>query len=548
MDEFLEKTEQEGKASENTEATENAQHNDSQASQACGTAPSQNTAPFQTQFAYPTNNYYPQNGYNPYYPSQNSFCGNNTNQNQQYNQNAQYSTSPYSQYNQNLQYGTSPYSQYGTTPATAQQPTSTYTAPVFENPVKKKQSKKGKRIFIILIALCVAVASVSIGLSVSDGSPISNGGSGAQTEKIDGAVPSVEKSPYEEKDYSGSGAMTATQIYDAIKETNVGIIVYVQNQQAGEGSGIIVGEKAGYTYIITCAHVVAGSGVNVQVQFYDQKEYSADIVGIDAKTDIAVIRVKKTGFKAATFGESDSLKVGATVYAIGNPGGTEFFGSLTNGIVSALDRPIATSENGYYDLPCIQHTAAINPGNSGGALVNEFGQVIGVNSSKISATDYEGMGFAVPAEKVLEIYNSIIKYGYVTNRPMLGIRYYAVSADSTYSALAWKNNLPYGSIVIASIATNSSVNETNIKVGDIVTAVNGKKLDDTQILLEIIEKAKVGDKLTLTIVRLNSEGAIATTFDAEVTLVEDKGNTVYNEAPTQSSQQVPNSPFNPFGE
>ncbi len=544
MDEFLEKNEQESTASENAEAAEKApaqepQNNGSQASSANGTSPSRNAPSFQSQFTQPTNNYYPQNSSNPYYPYPNSFYGYNTNQNPQFNQNMQFNQSP--------QYSTSPFPQYGTAPAT-QQPTATYNAPVFENPVKKKQSKKGKRIFIILIALCVAVASISIGISVSDGSPILNDGSGAQTEKIDGAVPSVEKSPYEEKEYSGSGAMTATQIYDSIKETNVGIIVYVQNQQAGEGSGIIVGEKSGYTYIITCAHVISGSGVNVQVQFYDQKEYSADIVGIDAKTDIAVIRVKKTGFKAATFGESDSLKVGATVYAIGNPGGTEFFGSLTNGMVSALDRPIATSENGYYDLPCIQHTAAINPGNSGGALVNEFGQVVGVNSSKISATDYEGMGFAVPAEKVLEIYNSIIKYGYVTNRPMLGIRYYAVSADSTYSALAWKNSLPYGSIVIASIATNSSVNETNIKVGDIVTAVNGKKLDDTQILLEIIEKAKVGDKLTLTIVRLNSEGSIATTFDAEVTLVEDKGNTVYNEEPTQSSQQTPNSPFNPFGE
>ena len=97
------------------------------------------------------------------------------------------------------------------------------------------------------------------------------------------------------------------------------------------------------------------------------------------------------------------------------------------------------------------------------------------------------MGFAVPSEKVLEIYNQIIEHGYVTNRPMLGIQYYAVSNDSTYSAIAWKNNLPYGSIVIASIATNSSLNETNIKTGDIITAVNGKKLDDTAILLEAIE-------------------------------------------------------------
>ena len=274
----------------------------------------------------------------------------------------------------------------------------------------------------------------------------------------------------------------------------------------------------------------------------------------DAKTDIGVVRVKKTGFKAATFGDSDSLKVGTAVYAIGNPGGTEFFGSFTNGIVSSLDRPVATSTNGFYDLPCIQHTAAINPGNSGGALVNEFGQVIGINSSKIADTDYEGMGFAVPSEKVLEVYNQLIEHGYVTNRPMLGIQYYAVSNDSTYSAIAWKNNLPYGSIVIASIATNSSLNGTNIKIGDIVTAVNGKKLDDTDIILEAIENAKVGDKLTLTVVRLNNSGAVATTFDAEITLVEDKGNTVYNEPVTEQQQQQPSAedyfeqfPFNPFG-
>jgi S1-C subfamily serine protease len=137
---------------------------------------------------------------------------------------------------------------------------------------------------------------------------------------------------------------------------------------------------------------------------------------------------------------------------------------------------------------------------------------------------------------------------------MLGIQYYAVSNDSTYSAIAWKNNLPYGSIVIASIATNSSLNESNIKVGDIITGVNGKKLDDTAILLEAIENAKVGDKLKLTVVRLNNSGTVATTFDAEITLVEDKGNTVYNETVTEQQQQQPSVedyfeqfPFNPFG-
>ena len=464
--------------------------------------------------------------------------------------NLTYPTSP-GGYTQNPQYNTSP--QFNTAPDNQFQ--QQYNTTPYENPIKKNQSKTGKTIFAIILVVCIAVASIFIGSSISgDNSQAGNSGGGSQqSQKIDGATPDVENSPYDAKEYSGNGAMTPTQIYDAVKETNVGILVYHQNQQAGEGSGVIVGEKSGYTYIITCAHVIADKGVDVQVQLFDSSEYDAEIVGVDNKTDIGVVRIKKTGLKAATFGDSDSLKVGTAVYAIGNPGGTEFFGSFTNGIVSSLDRPIATSSNGFYDLPCIQHTAAINPGNSGGALVNEFGQIIGINSSKIADTDYEGMGFAVPSEKVLEIYNQIIEHGYVTNRPMLGIQYYAVSADSTYSAIAWKNNLPYGSIVIASIATNSSLNETNIKTGDIITAVNGKKLDDTAILLEVIENAKVGDKLTLTVVRLNNAGTIATTFDEEITLVEDKGNTVYNEPVTEQQQQqsaedfYEQFPFNPFG-
>lgn len=486
-------------------------------------------------------------------PPQNAYYQNQGFAQQNYNPqgNMTYPTSP-AAYAQSQQYNPQP--QFNTSPNTQYQPQNFNTTP-YENPVKNKQSKTGKRVFAILIVLCIAVASILIGISVSgNDTQFGNGGASSQnSQKIDGATPDVEKSPYEVEEYSGKGAMTPTQIYDAVKETNVGILVYYQNQQAGEGSGVIVGEKGGYTYIITCAHVIADKGVDVQVQFHDSTELDADIVGVDSKTDIGVVRVKKTGFKAATFGDSESLKVGTAVYAIGNPGGTEFFGSFTNGIVSSLDRPVATSTNGFYDLPCIQHTAAINPGNSGGALVNEFGQVIGINSSKIADTDYEGMGFAVPSEKVLEVYNQIIEYGYVTNRPMLGIQYYAVSNDSTYSALAWKNNLPYGSIVIASIATNSSLNETNIKVGDIITAVNGKPLDDTSILLEAIENAKVGDKLTLTVVRLNNAGTVATTFEAEITLVEDKGNTVYNETVTEQQQQqsaedyFEQFPFNPFG-
>lgn len=398
----------------------------------------------------------------------------------------------------------------------------------YGNPQKKK-TNTGRNVFAVLICCCIVIASVAIGFSIfgNRNSPVtkseqseSNASGGNGT----GASAQVEDSPVSYSEYSGSGTMTPEQIYETAKEINVGVIVYSQNEKSGEGSGIIVGadENKEYTYILTAAHVISDQGASVQIQFNDESELDAEIVGYDTKTDIGVLRVKKTGFKAATFGNSDKLNVGQKVYAIGNPGGTVFFGSFTDGIISAIDRPVESSSSAY-DLPCIQHNAAINPGNSGGALLNEYGQVIGLNSSKIASTEYEGMGFSVPSNTLIEIYKEITENGYVTNRPMLGITYYSVASDYTYSAIAWKNNLPYGSIVIASITENSDLANNGIKVGDIITAVNGEALNTTDTLLELIESGNVGDTLTLSVTRLNSAGSISTQFNAKVKLIEDKG-------------------------
>ena len=456
--------------------------------------------------------------------------------------NAQQNQTPYTQ----MPYNTGN-NQYSNVPPVY--PQTPYSTPPF-SPKKKKNT--GRNIFIALVCACIVIASVAIGVTVSE-----DGDNNIKTEQGDnssdkkdnssGANAKTEDSPITFSEYSGKGAMTPEQIYEEAKEVNVGIIVYAQNQKVGEGSGIIVGadKEKKNTYIITAAHVIADQGVSVQIQTHDGKEFDADIVGFDNKTDIGVLRVNKTGFKAATFGNSDKLTVGQKVYAIGNPGGTVFFGSFTNGIISAIDRPIASSASAY-DLPCIQHNAAINPGNSGGALLNEFGQVIGLNSSKITDTDYEGMGFSVPSNTMLEIYNDIVKNGYVTNRPMLGISYYTVASDYTYSAIAWKNNLPYGSIVIAAMTEDSDLAKQGIKVGDIITGVNGKALESTDILLEVIEDSKVGDTITLSVCRLNNSGAVSTKFDAKVKLVEDKGETA---APQQEQTTDPFSSYfgNGFG-
>ena len=197
--------------------------------------------------------------------------------------------------------------------------------------------------------------------------------------------------------------------------------------------------------------------------------------------------------------------------------------------MSAIDRSVSST----YTLTSIQHNAAINPGNSGGALVNSKGQVVGINSSKIAATDYEGMGFAVPMSTVKPIVESLIKYKYVPNRPKLGIQYATVSSYQMYSMVVAIKGLPAGSLVIAGISTDSSLANTEAQVGDLIIAVNGKKMDDSSVLLDLIDKGAVGDTMTLTLCRVESRTYKTSTFDVTITLVEDRGTT--QEEPTTAS-------------
>ena len=272
------------------------------------------------------------------------------------------------------------------------------------------------------------------------------------------------------------------------------------------------------TYIITCAHVINTKNPKIIVQTADDKQYDAYIVGLDVKTDIGVIRVDGTELKPADFAESSALEVGDSVYAIGNPGGTQFFGSFTNGMVSAIGRPVDSPVG--YEVSCIQHTAPINPGNSGGALVNEYGQVVGINSSKIASTEYEGMGFAVPSATVKEIVDELIKNGKVINRPVLGIEFSPATNNQVYSIIVRANDLPSGAIVIAEISNGSDLLNTEVNEGDMIIAVNGKNLDSYDVLMEVIENGKVGDKLTLTIARVDGNYKVSK-FDVTVKLVDE---------------------------
>ena len=403
----------------------------------------------------------------------------------------------------------------------------------------KKKSKGGKIFAVVAGALAVFLVAALAGIAM--------GGNDTKTELPepttgDGAN-NVEEfvtnaSPVTGNEVNSEGEMNPKNIFKKVLESSVGILVYEKTSKAlaSEGSGVLFqeSEDGRYTYIVTCAHVINGSSSYIRVQLHDGKEYDAEVVGFDVRTDIGVIRVEKTGFTLAEIGDSSKIEVGDPIYAIGNPGGVEFANSFTNGMVSALDRPVSSSSTGY-TTECIQHTAAINPGNSGGALVNAFGQIIGINSMKIVDDEYEGMGFAVPSSVFVEIVNEIMKNGYVSNRPKLGITYVPASEYSSYGMYVAIKGLPTGSIVIYEITNDSALVGTKVKAGDMITAVNGIGLETASFLSEYIENLKVGDEITLSIVRINNDYT-AEEFEVTVTLVEDRGDSFAEEEVTTGSQ------------
>ncbi len=422
-----------------------------------------------------------------------------------------YYTPPVSNPNFNNTYNSNSYMPYGTYQR----------APQPEAPKKpSKNKKKGLIVAGIIMGISFLIAIAFLVSTLIFGSNSNNTQENSDDDTQMNLIQNVTDD--DEPDTNTEGKLTAKQVYQKVHESSVGILVYTSNQQTlySEGTGIVMGtnDDKTVTYIITCAHVIDATNPKIIVQTTDGTQYDGYVVGSDAKTDIGLVRVNTTDLKAADFADSTTVEVGDTVYAIGNPGGTQFFGSFTNGMVSAIGRPVDSPVG--YEIACIQHTAPINPGNSGGALVNEYGQVIGINSSKIASTDYEGMGFAVPSATVKTIVDELIDHGYVTNRPVLGVNVYLSSYSQMYSIIVKANNLPAGSSVIETIMIGSDLANKGVKEGDMIIAINGKDLETQDVLSEEIENSKVGDTVTLTICRVDSNYNVST-FDVDVKLVED---------------------------
>ena len=387
--------------------------------------------------------------------------------------------------------------------------------------VEPPKKSSGKKAIIAIVAVCIVVALGVIAMGLFGGSGVSNQQTTAPTQGSNAADDVTINAIQTTSPSNNLSSVNSVFVAEKVRPSVVGVMVYLNGQLAGEGSGILWGEDAThtYTYVVTCAHVIDEPRVTYSVLLLDGKTYEAEKVATDTRTDIGVLKIKATGLPLAEVGDSSSLKIGEPIYAIGNPGGAEYFGSITDGIVSAIDRSVSAT----YTMTCIQHNAAINPGNSGGALVNTAGQIVGINSSKIASTDFEGMGFAVPTSIAQTVVEALIKYNYVPNRPKLGIRYADVSAYQLYSMVVSIKGLPQGSLVIAGISEDSSLANTKAEVGDLIIAVNGKDMDDSSVLLDLIDTGAVGDTLTLTLCRIEQKTYKTTTFDVTIKLIEDKG-------------------------
>ena len=274
---------------------------------------------------------------------------------------------------------------------------------------------------------------------------------------------------------------------------------------ASEGSGVIYKIENGYAYIVTNNHVISGSQ-ELEVLMADGTREKAELIGADKWTDLAVLKIKADKVTTvAEFANSDEVKAGQTAIAIGSPLGTEFATSVTQGIVSAKDRSVPTDVDGDgkqdWVVTAIQTDAAINPGNSGGALVNAAGQVIGINSMKISKSSVEGIGFAIPSNEVVSIINQLEKSGKVI-RPVLGISMVDLTSVSSQGRqqLALSNDVKEG-VVVADVQDDSSASKGGLKQYDVITEIDGKPITGVQTLRKALYSKTVGSSMEVTYYR-----------------------------------------------
>ena len=281
--------------------------------------------------------------------------------------------------------------------------------------------------------------------------------------------------------------------------------------ESGTGSGVIWKKENGKAYIITNNHVIEGA-TKVEISLYNGKKTTAKVVGADALTDLAVLTIDDSYVsQTLTFGDSDSIRPGDSALAIGNPLGLDFSRSVTQGIVSATNRSMTVdTSDGTWELNVIQTDAAINPGNSGGALINSSGEVIGINSMKISESGVEGLGFAIPSNDVIPIVNELIKNGKIT-RPYLGVSLTNVSEIPQY----YLQNIPKAAqsgVMVTSIDNSSAAAKAGFQQQDIIVSVDGVNVSSGAELRKQLYSKEIGDKVSFTVYRGTSKKTLTATL------------------------------------
>lgn len=367
--------------------------------------------------------------------------------------------------------------------------------PVFAPKPPKKHAglkKFGKAVAGLALVACISVGSILGYNALFPPQAAAPDNAGGAASNAPSASPTIYLPTY------SADALTPPEIFQKAVPSVVSITTEVQSYGRigqGTGTGIVMSADG---YIITNNHVVEGAQ-SIQVTLNDGRSFDAEVVGTDANTDIAVVKIDAAGLTVAEFGDSSSLVTGEPAYAIGNPLGIQFAETMTGGMISAPSREVTIDR---YVMTLIQVDAAINPGNSGGPLVNSQGQVVGVVNAKImtsNSNDVEGIGFAIPIETALNVANDLIEYGYVTNRPVLGVSVQSLTAQE---AMLYRME---AGLTVKEVTPGGPAEKAGVQVDDKIIAFNGVDVETFAELNYEKDKCKPGDTVTLTVERNGSE-------------------------------------------
>lgn len=400
--------------------------------------------------------------------------------------------------------------------------------------LKKRKSRKGMTgpKIVALALACAMVGGVTGGAAISGVLHFSGISDSQQTMNQSQNGGESTQHPLVVNTNDNNKSLTPDEVYANSVDSVVAILattnmnVFGQvTSSAASGSGFILSEDG---YILTNCHVIEGSD-EIQVSLYDGSTYKATLVGEDSTNDVALLKIDAKGLKAVSIGDSDQLKVGEQVAAIGNPLG-ELTYSMTVGYVSALDRTINTDGK---PINMLQTDAAINPGNSGGPLLDMDGNVIGITTAKYASDEIEGLGFAIPINDAMEIAYDLMQYGYVKGRPSLGVTVRDLN-QMTLSAY----NLPMG-VYVDSVNTGSCAEKAGMQAGDIITAVNDEAVLSYTDLSSQLAQRQAGDSITVTVYRSGSYQDLTVTLDEKKPEAQTTSNeTAVQEPPSAASERL----------